>query len=276
MKKLIALLTTFLITFLSWTPLAYAADQPFTGEIVSVGVVGDLGKEIWDYVAEKAAQEESIQIKVELLTDYNQPNEAVNNGSLDLNAFQHVAFLDDWNASNKATLTNIGYTFVTEMGIFSDSLVGLEELEDGASVAIPNDPTNGGRALLALELAGLIEVADEAGILATVDDITANPKHLDFIEIDAHQVALSLPDVDLGVLGTGLATDAGLAIDDALFVDTEDLSKLDQAYRNVIVSREEDAENPLFLKVVELFQQEDVAKVINQASNGGAIPAWKE
>lgn len=127
---------------------------------------------------------------------------------------------------------------------------------------------------MALELAGLIEVDDAAGILATIDDVTDNPKNIEFVELDAHQVALSLQDVDAGVLGTGLATDAGLEIEEALFVDTEDLDKLDEAYRNIIVVRSEDAENLVYAKVVELFQQDDVAEVIDEASSGGAIPAW--
>lgn len=246
----------------------------FEGETVSVGVVGDLGKEIWDFVADKAENEEGIIVDVTLLTDYQQPNEALANGSLDMNAFQHVAFLNDWNEANDTELTPIGYTFVTEMGIFSDKYSDLSEIPEGATIAIPNDPTNGGRALLALELAGLIEVNEEAGILATPKDITDNPLNLTIEELDAHQIAQALADVDAGIIGTGLATDAGISIDDALFIDTEDLDSLHEAYRNVIVVRPEDEENPLYLKMVDIFQQDDVAEVINEASKGGAIPAW--
>ncbi|MGX7107139.1 MetQ/NlpA family ABC transporter substrate-binding protein [Hutsoniella sourekii] len=267
--SLVALSLAFLIP-----AQALAQESSFAGETVSVGVVGDLGDEIWRYVADKAEKEAGIKVEVTLLTDYNQPNEAVMNGSLNMNAFQHVAFLNDWNEANDGDLVSLGYTFVTEMGIFSNKVDQLEDLQEGATIAIPNDPTNGGRALLALELAGLIEVDDAAGILATPKDVTANPHQLKFEELDAHQVAQSLPDVDAGVLGTGLATDAGISIDEALFVDTEDLDQLDEAYRNVIAVRQGDRDNPLFQKIVELFQSEDVAKVIDQASQGGAIPAW--
>ena len=247
--------------------------QEFDGEKVSVGVVGDLGLEIWEFVAEKAL-EQGIEIDLILLTDYNTPNQSLQDGSLDLNAYQHVAFLNDWNEANKGDLENIGFTFVTEMGIFSEKYDSLKALPKNAKIAIPNDPTNGGRAILALELAGLIEVDDAAGILATVDNITENPNNIEIVELEAHQIAQALPDVDAGIIGTGLATDAGLKIDQALFVDTEDISKLDKAYRNIIAARSEDKENPLYLKIVEIFQTDEVAEVIKKVSNGGAIPAW--
>lgn len=261
------------------TQIAFAEDSAseFEGETVSIGVVGDNGAEVWGYVADKALEQEGIEIDVTLLTDYNQPNEALANGSLDLNSFQHVAFLEEWNESNGEDLANIGFTLVTPMGLYSDKITSVEEIVEGDSIAVPNDPTNGGRALLALEIAGIIEVDDAAGVLPTVDDITDNPLNIEVIELDAAQIPQSLPDVAAAVINTGHAEDAGLSVtEDAIFVDTDTPEELSDTYRNIIAARSEDAESPLLLKVVELYQTADVAEVIIESSNGGSIPAWED
>lgn len=255
---------------------AQEEERPFDGEEVSIGVVGDVSDRIWHYVAEVALEEEGIELEVVLLTDYNQPNEAVNNGSLDLNGFQHVAFLNEWNEANDADLVHIGFTTVNPLGLFSEKITSLDELEDGATIAIPNDPTNGGRAILALEIAGLIEVDDAAGVLPTPEDVTDNPKNLNIQELDASQIAAALPDVDAAFINTGFANDAGLSLDDAIFIDAEDKDKLNEVYKNIVVVRAEDAENPLHLKLVELYQTEAVAEQIVELSNGGSLPAWDD
>lgn len=252
-----------------------SAQGEFEGEKVSVGVVGDSSERTWNYVAEKALEEEGIEIEVVLLTDYNQPNEALKNGSLDLNAFQHVAFLNNWNESNDADLEVLGYTLVTKLGLYSDKYESIDELPEGAQIAIPNDPTNGGRALLALEIAGLIEVDDAADILPTVQDITDNPLNIEIIELDAAQTALSLPDVDAAFINSGHASNVGLAPSDAIFVDTDQPELLSDAYRNIIAVRAEDIENELYLKILELYQTDDVAEVIIESDNGGSVPAWE-
>lgn len=251
-------------------------DRPFEGEEVSIGVVGDVADSIWNYLGEVALEEEGIELEVVLLTDYNQPNEAVDNGSLDLNAFQHVAFLNEWNEANDADLVHIGFTTVNPLGLYSEKISSLDELENGATIAIPNDPTNGGRALLALEIAGLIEVDDAAGVLPTPDDITDNSKNLNIQELDASQIAIALPDVDAAFINTGFANDAGLSLEDAIFFDAEDKDQLNEVYKNIVVVRAEDAENPLYLKLVELYQTEEVAKQIVELSNGGSLPAWDD
>lgn len=258
--------------------LALAEDtvKEFEGETVKVGVVGDNGAEVWGYVADKALEQEGITIEVTLLTDYNQPNEALANGSLDINAFQHVAFLENWNEANDEDLVNIGFTLVTPMGLYSDTITSVDEIEEGASIAIPNDPTNGGRALLALEIAGLIEVDDAVGVLPTVNDVTDNPLNIEFVELDAAQIAQSLADVTAAIINTGHAEDAGLSVtEDAIFVDTDTPEELSDTYRNIIAARSEDADSPLLQRIVELYQTEDVGEVIIEASNGGSIPAWE-
>lgn len=253
--------------------LAQAQDGEFEGEEVTVAVVGESSERTWNYVAEKALEEEGITINIELLTDYVVPNVALADGSVDLNAFQHVAFLDNWNAENDGDLEPIGFTLVTKLGLYSDKYESVEDIPENATIAIPSDPTNGGRALLGLEIAGLIEVDDEAGILPTVDDITDNPLNITIDELEAGQLPLVLPDA--AFINSGHASNAGLSPSDAIFVDTDNPEALNDAYRNIIAARGEDVDNELYLKIVEIYQQDDVAEVIFEEDNGGSVPAWE-
>ena len=161
------------------------------------------------------------------------------------------------------------------MGTYSEKIKSLDELPEGGTVAIPNDPTNGGRALLALELAGVLEIDDDAGILVTPEDITENPKNIKIEELDAAQLAATLPDVDAAIINTNFANDAGLSLKDAIFVDADYPEKLSEKYKNSIVAREEDKENPLYLKIVELYQTDAVAQAIYDTTNGGDKPVWE-
>lgn len=255
--------------------LAQAQDKEFDGEEVTVAVVGESSERTWNYVAEKALEEEGITINIELLTDYVVPNVALSDGSVDLNAFQHVAFLDNWNEENDGDLEPIGFTLVTKLGLYSDKYESVEEIPENATIAIPSDPTNGGRALLGLEIAGLIEVDDEAGILPTVDDITDNPLNITIDELEAGQLPLVLPDVDAAFINSGHASNAGLTPSDAIFVDTDNPEALNDAYRNVIAARSEDVDNEFYQKIVEIYQTDDVAEVIFEEDNGGSVPAWE-
>lgn len=249
-------------------------ERPFEGEEVTIGVVGDSSERTWNHVAEVALEQEGIVVETVLFTDYNQPNVSLADGSIDINSFQHVAYLTNWNEENGEDLVHIGFTSVNRLSLFSDKHASIEDLPDGARIAIPNDPTNGGRALLALEIAGLIEVDDEAGILPEVSDITSNPKNLEIVELDASQTALSLPDVDAAFINVGYANDAGLDQDTAIFSDTDEPDQFNDAYRNVLAVRAEDEENPLYLKIVELYQTDEIAEILIDQSNGGSVAAW--
>lgn len=278
MKKFIKALGTLSLagSLLVGAASAVQAEGEFEGQAVKVGVVSEAEEQVWEFVAEQALEQEGIEIELVLFTDYVQPNVALQDGSTDLNAFQHVAFLQEWNEANDGDLEDIGFSYVTPLGVYSDKVTSLDELEDGALVAIPNDPTNGGRALLALELAGLIEVDDEAGILPTVNDITENSLNLEFEELEAAQVAQALPDVDAAVINNTFALDAGLSTEDAIFLDAAKPEDLKDEYKNVIAAKAENADNDLFLKVVELYQTDEVAEKLSEASQGGDVPAWSD
>ncbi|MGX7104863.1 MetQ/NlpA family ABC transporter substrate-binding protein [Globicatella sanguinis] len=275
MKKLVKKVSVLaLLAGLVAPATAFAEDKPFDGETVKVGVASDDEIEVWEFVAE-LAEKEGITLEVELFNDYVQPNVAVASGDLDLNAFQHVAYLEEWNKENDEDLQPIGYTYVSPLGAYSEKVTSLDELAEGAVVAIPNDPTNGGRALLLLEQAGVLEVDDAAGVLPTVKDITKNDKKLEFKELDAAQVAVSLPDVDAAIINTNYALDHDLSIEnDAIFVDTEDLAKVNEVYKNVVVTRKDDVENELYKHIVELYQSEEVAEKITEITDGANVAAW--
>ena len=275
MKKLVKKVSVLaLLAGLVAPATAFAEDKPFDGETVKVGVASDDEIEVWEFVAE-LAEKEGITLEVELFNDYVQPNVAVASGDLDLNAFQHVAYLEEWNKENDEDLQPIGFTYVSPLGAYSEKVSSLDELTEGAALAIPNDPTNGGRALLLLEQAGVIEVDDAAGVLPTLKDITKNDKKLEFKELDAAQVAVSLPDVDAAIINTNYALDHDLSIEeDAIFVDTEDLAKVNEVYKNVVVTRKDDVENELYKHIVELYQSEEVAEKITEVTDGANVAAW--
>lgn len=275
MKKLVKKVSVLaLLAGLVAPATAFAEDKPFDGETVRVGVASDDEIEVWEFVAE-LAEKEGITLEVELFNDYVQPNVAVASGDLDLNAFQHVAYLEEWNKENDEDLQPIGFTYVSPLGAYSEKVSSLDELTEGAVLAIPNDPTNGGRALLLLEQAGVIEVDDAAGVLPTLKDITKNDKKLEFKELDAAQVAVSLPDVDAAIINTNYALDHDLSIEeDAIFVDTEDLAKVNEVYKNVVVTRKDDVENELYKHIVELYQSEEVAEKITEVTDGANVAAW--
>ena len=254
-KKLGALALAAGLVFGASFPTAQAAKE-FEGQKVKVGVVGEADKELWQAVAEKAKKDED--------------------GSLDLNAFQHIIFLEEWNKANKGKVVNIGFTYVEPQGIYSEKVKSLDELKakDGAKIAIPNDVTNQGRALLTLELAGLIEVDDAKGILASVSDVTKNEKNIKFEEVDASQTARSLKDVDAAVINGNYAADANLTVKDALFVDATDKAKLKDEYKNIIAVKESEKDNKLYKKVVEIFQSDEIAKKIEELSKNSKIPVW--
>lgn len=275
MKKIVKVFGAVLVllaTVFQLDQVALAAGE-FEGEQAKVGVVSDNELAVWEFVADKA-KEEGIDLEIVQFTDYVQPNEALANGSLDLNAFQHTAFLNDWNKANDGELEPIGFTYVSPMGAYSQKIKKLEELPEGAKIAIPNDPTNGGRALLLLQSAGLIKVDEAAGVLATVDDVIENPKNLEFEELDAAQVAISLADVDLAVINTNFAIDNDLSLKDALFVDSDNPAELNEEYKNTITVRGEDKDNKLYQHIVELYQSKDVADKIVETSNEADVAAW--
>lgn len=275
MKKRIGLITlaAAFIFILGACGTKGTGDKADKVEKVKIGVVSESAIEIWKDVA-KRLKDQNIDLEVVEFTDYNQPNIALKNGDIDLNAFQHVAFLEDFNKNNDADLTPIGFTFVSPLGIYSEKIKDIKELKDGDSIAIPNDVTNGGRALLLLQALDLIKL-DTKAASPTVNDITENTKNIQIKELDAAQTARSLQDVAAAVVNTNYAVDAGFSPKkDALYLDTDNISEVKDIYKNVIAARKADKDNKVYKKVVAEYQTEATKKLIDSTTHGTDIPIW--
>lgn len=265
MKKFLQLLVLVGVLLGSNTALAQ--------EKVSIGVVGEEYEAIWLYVAEKA-KEEGIELEVVMLTDYNIPNVALQDGSIDLNSFQHDVFLENWNTENDGNLVTIGYTVAVPTRIYSEKYASLDDLPDGAKIAVNNAPTSLSYNLQTLERAGLISLGDTGELLPTPDDIVENPKNLEIIEVEGSHIAAIVPDVDAAFIDNSFLDATNFEPADAIYVfgDTADTINISRV--NNIAARAEDADNEVYLKLVELYQQDDVVEVIEDVTNGGSIPAW--
>lgn len=242
---------------------------------VSIGVIGGVSAEIWEDVASRLA-EDDIHLDVVSFSDYVQPNRALAEGELDLNAFQHVAFLTEHVTDTGAPIVPIGYTVISPMYIFSvEEIPNVESIPDGVSVAVPNSATTAERAFLGLQDIGLIELDDEAGYAPTVDDIIENYKDVEILELEPSQVPRALGDAELITIGGDMLADAGLNPDEAIYIDTEDnLDNIDPRKKNVIVSHEDHADSEVLQRIVEEYQSPETAQKIEEVSQGSSIPAW--
>lgn len=219
---------------------------------MKLGVIG-ADTDVWDDVKDRL-KDEGINLEYVQFSDYNQPNAALADGSIDLNSFQHQFFLDNYNKEFGTDLVSIGNTVNAPLGIYSDKVTDVNDLAEGAKVAIPNDVTNGGRALLLLQSAGLIKVDEAAGQTPTVADITENRLNLEISELDAAQTARALSDVDVSVINSGMAVDAGFVpTEDAIFLEPVDETA--RPYVNIIAARKEDEDNEVYQKWLLLTKQ---------------------
>lgn len=241
---------------------------------VTIGVVGEVN-EPWDYTIEQLKEHENIEVTLQKFTDYATPNTALADGSLDLNSFQTEIFLDEYNENSGENLTVIGYTVMAPLGIYSTSVGTVEELQEGAEIAIPNDASNAGRALRLLQTSGLIKVDPAAGLIPSVEDITENPLNLTITQLDSSQTARALQDVDASVINSGMAVDAGFTpSEDAIFL--EPVTEESKPYYNVIAARPDDVDNEVYKTIVEYYQSEGTAKVIEESSKKSNFPVWDE
>jgi len=241
--------------------------------VVKIGIAGDDVKSYWD-VAAKTLEKEGIHIELVVFNDYALPNRALSEGDIDLNSFQHNAFLQNEIKNHKYQITPIGNTVLTFLGVYSHKIKSLDELKDGDTIVIPNDATNGGRALKVLESAKVFALDPAKGNTPTIRDIISNPKNIKIVEVDASQTWRSLDDpaVTAAVVNGTFVHDAGAnPTKEAIYIKPIDKTA-DKPYINVIAARTEDKDNPVYRKVVEAFQTPEVAKVILE--EGSSVPAW--
>lgn len=253
---------------------AEAADGATT---VKIGVVGSVYEELWA-PAKEALAADAINLEIVQFSDYNTPNNALNSGEIDLNAFQHQIFLQSDVEANGYEVETIGYTFIIPLNVYSNKVTSIEEIGDGDTIAIPNDVTNGGRAIKVLEAAGLITLKEDAQFSPTLDDIETYNVDITIQELQANTIPSVLDDVTAAVVNGNYALDFGLKTEEAIFQDT---SVNEQEYWNIIVARSADLEDAAkvetYQKVIDAFQSEATQQVFDDSFGGYFISVgWDE
>ncbi len=216
-------------------------------------------------------EKEGWTLEVEEFDDYVQPNVATTDGDVDANFFQHVPYLDEYNAQNGTKLVSVAAIHYEPMGVYAGTKKSFDELADGDKIGIPNDATNGARALLLLQDNGVIKLKDGAGVTATEQDIAENPKNIKIVPLEAATIPASLPDLALGIINGNYAVGADLKISDAIATETED-SLAAETYANVIVVNEENKDSEKTKALVAALQTEEVKKFIDD-NYAGAVKA---
>ncbi len=263
MTKHLIKLILILITPLS--PLLHAESKTIT-----IGVVPGAHSDVMEFV-KNLANKKDLNIKIIEFNDYILPNAALAQGDLDLNSYQHQPFLDEQIKSRNYQLTPIAKTLLFPIALYSKKITNIKDLKDKAKIAIPNDPTNGSRALLLLQKEGLITLKPNANNTVSVLDIKDNPKQLKIIEIEAPQIPRTLNDVDAAVVNTDWALPAGLnPCKDALAIESTD-----SPYANVIVARTQDKNNKDFSEFIKIYQSPETEEFVKNKFGCAAIPAWK-
>jgi D-methionine transport system substrate-binding protein len=244
---------------------AVSADTP-----LKVGVSPVPHAEILQFVDDELAADAGIDLELVEFTDYVQPNVALDDGSLDANFFQHEPYLAEQEAAAGYDFQAVAPVHLEPLGLYSEEAGSVDEIQDGAQVAIPNDPTNGARALRLLADQGLITLADTGETSATVLDVENNTKNLEFVEIEAAQLPRSLPDVDAAVINGNYAIEADLSpAEDAIAAESPE----GNPYANLLVVRAGDESDPRVVKLAELLASDEVAQFIEETYDGTVISA---
>ncbi|SEI47834.1 MetQ/NlpA family ABC transporter substrate-binding protein [Streptococcus equinus] len=247
---------------------------------VGIMTLDDATEPLWDKVKE-LAKDKGVDIELVEFTDYNQPNEALQNGEVDVNAFQHKYFLNNWNSENKGTLVEAADTLLSPIRLFSGTTgddakyKDVKDLPDKATISIPNDASNESRALYLLQSAGLIKLDVSGDELATIKNISSNPKDLEIKEVDAAQTASTLSSVDAAVVNNSYAQSADVDYDTTLYKEAID-DNSDQ-WVNVIAAQKDwkkSKKAKAIKTLISVYQTDEVGKVIQDATDGVDIPAW--
>ena len=242
------------------------------GTVIKVGASPAPHAEILE-VAKELLAEQGITLEIVEFKDYIQPNTAVENGELDANYFQHITYMNQFNESDGTHLVSAAEIHYEPFGLYAGKTASLDELADGAQIAVPNDTTNEARALLLLQQEGLITLKEGAGITATKADIAENPKNLDIVELEASQLPVRLGDVDMAVINGNYAIDAGLKVSDALAVEASD-GEAAQAYVNVLAVKEGHENDPAIQALVAALKSDEVKSFMEKTYEGAVVPMF--
>lgn len=251
---------------------AYQRHQQAETKTVRLGLVGTDSQPVWDSVRARL-KKEHINIKYVTFNDYVQPDVALKEGKIDMHSCLTRYYFDSYNKNQHAHLISIGNTVISPLGIYSKKYKHLKDLPDGATIAIPNEPTTLGRGLNLLQSAGLIKVKGNSGIKPSLNDITANPKNLKFKEVDPAETARALSSVDASIINGNYAVAANLQPKkDSLYL--EPVNKKAKPYVNIIAVQAKDKNNPIYKKVVDAYQTEATKQAIQKTYKGSQVAAW--
>lgn len=240
---------------------------------LTVGASATPHAEILEQIKDNLA-DEGYNLEIKIFDDYVLPNTALNDGDLDANFFQHTPYLENFNKEHGIDLVSAGSIHFEPLGIYPGSAASLDEIAEGGKVSIPNDATNGARALLLLESAGLITLKDGADITTTTSDIVENPKNLEIVELDASQIARAVQDVDVAVINANYALEAGFNVEtDALLTEDKD-SEAAQTYANIVAVRAGDENSDATKALIAALQSDEVRDYINDTYEGAVIPVF--
>ncbi|MGT2711853.1 MetQ/NlpA family ABC transporter substrate-binding protein [Streptococcus oriscaviae] len=282
LKRLFSFAAVAALSFAGLAACASSTDSASTdATTVRVGVMSlsDSEQARWDKIQELLGDE--VKLEFTQFTDYSQPNKALAEDQVDINAFQHHNFLNNWNEENNGDLVAIADTYIAPIRLYSGTQDGknkytsVDQIPDGAEIAVPNDPTNESRALYLLQAAGLIKVGVSGTALATKADITENKKNLTITELDANQTASSLSSVDAAVVNNTFVLEAGLDYKNALYKEQKDENS--SQWYNLIAARkdwESSDKAEAIKKIIEAYHTDEVKKVIEETSDGMDEPVW--
>ncbi len=254
--------------------LAACGDKPAHEHgTIRIGASPSPHAEILNEFAAPRLEERGITLDVVEYTDYLKPNEDVISGELDANYFQHINYLTNYNEENGSDLVNAGAVHYEPFGMFPGRSSDLNAIADGATISVPNDPTNEGRALLLLQDLGLITLDEAAGVTATVNDITDNPHNLQFLEQEAAVLPSTLADVDFAIINGNYAIDAGLSLADAVATENAESTAIREQYVNIIATRPELEDDECIAALVEVLRGDDFATYL-QETFGESVQAF--
>ncbi|WP_070964098.1 MetQ/NlpA family ABC transporter substrate-binding protein [Vibrio sonorensis] len=257
-----------LLTLAAVVGLAACGEEE--AKIIKVGATVGPHAQVVEAVA-KEAKLHGLQVEVVEFSDFITPNAALADGSIDINSYQHVPFLNNFNESRNTNLVSVGQSILMRMGIYSSKVKSLAELPENARVAIPNDPTNGGRGLLLLEEAKLITLKQGVGHKAGITDIVDNPKNIEIIEVDAAQLPRTLDDVDAAAITMNYVMSSGLdPKEKGIFLEPKDAALAVM----VIATKAENQDNPDYKKFVEIYQSQPIRDYLAKTFNGTIEPAF--
>lgn len=243
-------------------------------QTIKIGVVGEYN-DVLNEVIKRYKDKTGNDVKLVVFSDYNQPNEALESGDIDLNAYQHKKYLEEYNKDHKTDLVSIGNTMLAPLGIYSKKYKTLDEVKENDEVVIPNDASNGARALFLLQDAGLIKVKGDKGSSVTVEDITENAKNLKITEVDASQTARNLDSAAIAVVNDTFALDSKIATEYPALKFEESKADDTNPYVNIFAAKKDRKDDEVLNDFVKNYYQTDDTKKDYEKFTGGAwVPAW--